>query len=379
MQQAFFGRECSSKIIEVLTALNANKLLLVTGQNSYSSCGAKQVFTKLLAPYDVATFDNFSPNPEFEEALEGARLCRDTGAEAIIAIGGGSAIDIAKSIAAFNTVPGNEKALATGKTKLSSATLPVIVIPTTAGTGSESTHFAVIYVDGKKYSLASPLLMPAVAILDPQFTDALPRYITACTGFDALCQAVESFWATGATTTSRGYAQQAISLLVPNLRKVVNQPDRDSREKILRAANFAGKAIDISKTTAPHALSYTITSLFGVPHGHAVAMTLGAFFSLHDKGNSLPLSEGITEQQFTETHRQLLTLLGVDSGDAARSFWYEMMADCGLDLNLGSDFIANSPEIESIVSGINMERLGNHPVKLSADQLIDLVKNIPSP
>ncbi|WP_101758419.1 phosphonoacetaldehyde reductase [Oceanicoccus sp. KOV_DT_Chl] len=378
MQQEFLGRGSSSNIVDVLTTLNAKRILLVTGKDSYSSCGAKAVFSQLLAPYQVSTFDNFSPNPEFSEALEGTKLCQQINADVIIAVGGGSAIDIAKSIAAFTAVPGGELELATGKSKLESVTLPVIIIPTTAGTGSESTHFAVIYVDGKKYSLASPFLLPAIAILDPQFTDALPKYITACTGFDALCQATESFWATGATTESRNFAKQAITLLMQNLRKVVNDPDKESRENLLRAANFAGKAINISKTTAPHALSYTITSLFGIPHGHAVAMTLGAFFPHHDRANETLLSAGVTDEEFTQTRTELLQLLGVDSGNAAKSLWYTLMADCGLNLYLGDHHIANSPDIKTIIAGINMERLGNHPVQLNTSELVDLLKSIPT-
>ncbi len=309
--------------------------------------------------------------------MAGTKLCQQVGAEAIVAIGGGSAIDVAKSIAAFRSRPGQEKGVALGEQPLGATTLPVLAVPTTAGTGSESTHFAVIYVDGKKYSLADPSLMPVAAILDPAYTDALPPYITACTGFDALCQAVESFWAVGATEESRSYAEKAISLLVANLEQGVNQPNNTVRDHLLRAANYAGRAINLSKTTAPHALSYTITSLYGIPHGHAVAMTLGAFFPFHEPQAAKRLNK-LSRSEYGDTYTQLLNLLGVRTSAEARDSWYQRMNDCGLDLCVAGQSIAISTDIEKIVSRVNLERLGNHPVDFTSEQLVELIRSIPS-
>jgi len=220
--------------------------------------------------------------------------------------------------------------------------------------------------------------MPTTAILDPIYTDDLPPYLTACTGFDALCQAVESFWAVGATAESRRYAEQAIAILIANLEQAVNQPCEAVRDDILRAANYAGRAINLSKTTAPHALSYTITSLYGTPHGHAVAMTLGAFFPFHEPRANATLNGKLSRSKFLDTHEQLLNLLGVDSASQAKTMWYQLMAACGLDLHLAGQNIANSPDIEKIVSRINLERLGNHPVHFTAEQLVELIRSIPS-
>ena len=158
---------------------------------------------------------------------------------------------------------------------------PLVCIPTTAGTGSEATHFAVIYVDGKKKSIASQQLLPDVVILDPQLTDNMPAYVSACSGFDALCQA--TYWSRAATPLSQLYAALTIKVLIVELPQAVNSNSRLVRDKMQMAANWAGKAINISKTTAPHAMSYVITQEFGIPHGHAVALTLGKFFTLHEK------------------------------------------------------------------------------------------------
>ncbi len=383
MQLEFFGRGSSVNIGESLSSLGVKRLLLVTGKDSYANCGARACFEPLLASYQLSHFSDFHPNPTLKEAIEGAKLCQQDGAEAILAIGGGSVIDVAKSIAAFHSRPGQEKAVAKGEQPPGATTLPIIAVPTTAGTGSESTHFAVIYVDGKKYSLAAPSLMPTTAILDPIYTDDLPPYLTACTGFDALCQAVESFWAVGATAASRRYAEQAITLLVANLEQAVNQPCEAVRDDILRAANYAGRAINLSKTTAPHALSYTLTSLYGTPHGHAVAMTLGAFFPFHDPQAHDPqanvtLNRNLLRSEYLDTYTQLLNLLSVDSASQAKAMWYQLMAACGLDLNLGGLDISKSPDIELVVSRVNPERLNNHPVTFTAEQLVQLIRSIPS-
>ena len=371
MQKEFFGRGSAQSISVLLTELGAKNILVVTGKRSYELCGAKKYFDSVLSSFQKSHFDNFSPNPKFEEAMVGVKLCRRDKIDVVLAIGGGSAIDIAKCIAAFNPCSGIERQLATGEKKLDSTPLPVIAIPTTAGTGSEATHFAVIYVEGKKYSLASPSLLPYAAIIDPTFTDTLPPYITACTGFDALCQAVESFWAVGSTNESRDNASRAIKLLLKSLVRVVNSPDNISRDDVMHAANFAGKAINISKTTAPHAISYSLTSYFDIPHGHAVALTLGHFFVLNsDRKSSLNDSRGAAH--LNDIMSNLALLLGARNSKECEALWWSLMKDCGLETVPSKLGISDKASIEKITSNINVERLENHPIKLIEHQIIQL-------
>ncbi|ARN73865.1 phosphonoacetaldehyde reductase [Oceanicoccus sagamiensis] len=377
MQKELIGRGATQLLSEYLSSLNVKKLLLVTGKSSYQNCGAQQAFDAVLAGYDCFYYNEFSPNPKFEEVMSGVELARGEGVDLIIAVGGGSAIDVAKCIAAFYPSPGQELQLATGESRLEVDPLPSIAVPTTAGTGSEATHFAVIYVDGKKYSLAAQSLLPIAVILDSTYSENLPPYITASTGFDALCQAVESYWAVGSTTESRAYAAEAISLLLTHLPISVNAPKQLSREKVLYAAHLAGKAINISKTTAPHALSYTITSLYGVPHGHAAALTLGAFFAYHAPEKALEINGHLTSEEFQLRMTELFNLLGVTSPAEAKRFWYELMKNCGLDLKLGNTKVSESPELGSIVASVNLERLKNHPVKFSEAQLLELLGTVP--
>tara|TARA_R110002096_G_scaffold410190_1_gene609749 strand:- start:109 stop:1227 length:1119 start_codon:yes stop_codon:yes gene_type:complete len=364
-QIEFIGRSEINAIPVILKENASKRVLLVTGDQSYQACGAEDDINRLLCNYNLIRFKDFSPNPKFDEALKGAKLFKENGCDFIIAIGGGSAIDVAKTINAFQAHEGQEKDLAIGKVKIVNSLAPVCCIPTTAGTGSEATHFAVTYVDGDKYSLASDALLPNYVILDPRYTDTLSSYITACTGFDALSQAIESYWAVGATKHSREFAEKAITLLIHDIETAVNDNTKIARDNMLLGANYAGKAINISKTTAPHALSYTITSLTDIPHGHAVALTLGNFFILH-KEKRVP-------QDIQVKFEALFSILNVTSPESAHTWWYSLMARCGLKTKLYSLGLSDDFKM-SIINSVNIERLSNHPIDLTEEDLVTVLK-----
>jgi alcohol dehydrogenase len=147
-------------------------------------------------------------------------------------------------------------------------------VPTTAGTGSEVTRFATFYHDGRKVSLDADEVRPDVAIVDPALTDGCPPWLTWCCALDALAHAVESFWSTRATPRSREFAARALEALVPVLAAGGTIPATAGRDALSRAATLAGRAIDITRTTAAHAFAYPLTARLGVPHGHACALHL---------------------------------------------------------------------------------------------------------
>lgn len=380
MQRRYRGRGAIGKITSELKLLAPESVLLVHGKHSYEKSGAKRSLQAILAPYNIVEFCDFSSNPTFDEIMSGIDLLTRNEPvksikpkiEAIISVGGGSCIDAAKSINAFLANKGHELAIATGDKKIDKPLLPQIALPTTAGSGSEATHFSVIYVDGQKFSLASPYLLPEVTVLDPNLSQNLPPYITACTGFDALCQAVESYWSKGSNVVSRGYSEKAIRLILGSLKTAVKHPnDTQARENMLYAANFAGQAINISKTTAPHALSYKISQCYGLPHGHAVALTLGRFFRFHEQ-----LIADTTNQSATTLASRslsLFTLLAVNNATEAENLWYQLMRDCGLNTDLSSIGI-DFEGLQAIVTSANFERLANHPVDLTSSMLLGMLE-----
>jgi len=190
-------------------------------------------------------------------------------------------MDMAKLISIFAHQSGDFKTIVEGTSPLIAKKTPLLAIPTTAGSGAEATGFAVVYIGKQKYSVAHAFMLPDMVYLDASFSLKAGKYLTACTGLDALCQAIESVWSVNATGQSQAFALQAIKVIYENLEKAVQMNDVTAKENLQQAAYLAGKAINITKTTAPHALSYAFTSYYGIPHGHAVALSLPFFLNFN--------------------------------------------------------------------------------------------------
>lgn len=261
---------------KIFSKFSNKKVFIVHGKKSYSLCGAKDIFDRIFKALNCNVLEHFdfSENPKWEEINIGVNKYKEFEPDIILAVGGGSVIDTAKLIRFFSTSKGNpSNYIETEKSKI-----PFYVFPTTSGTGSEATHFAVCYLDGKKYSVASKNILPTKTFIDYRFTLSNSQYLTACTGLDALSQGIESYWSVNSTKESRRYSIKAINNIYSYLLDCINSPTEKSRKALSRGSFYAGKAINISFTTAPHAYSYGITSKFGLPHGHAVAISLPYFF-----------------------------------------------------------------------------------------------------
>lgn len=364
-QKLLFG---PGSLVELANEIrDFSSLFVVHGNQSYIPV-SDQV-EKQLDHVTLTHFTGFSANPKLDDVVSGIEILRCSNAQAIIAIGGGSTIDMAKLIKAFADEPGAlDHQIISGQV-VTPRDIPLIVLPTTAGSGSEATHFAVCYIDGIKHSVAHPDLRPNIAIVDPQLSSQMPPELTATTGLDALCQAIESFWAIGATNQSIAYAREAITIVWAGLRDAVNHPTTALRERMAYAAYLAGCAIDISKTTAPHALSYALTIQHNIPHGHAVALTLASLFTISADNLSLdtatdPRGIGHTQSQFTA----LCLLLDCKTPEDLPALWQTLLTDLGL-INSINELQLTDAEKLRIVDSVNLERLGNHPVKLSRQQL----------
>ncbi|WP_419779871.1 phosphonoacetaldehyde reductase [Maridesulfovibrio sp.] len=348
----YSGAGSLNKLLNEIKYLNYHTIMVVTGRTSFDKSGLKDLLLSELNGSELVFFSNFSPNVKFEESYAGILKSKGCGADAILAIGGGSVIDMAKTI---SLTPESEKELEhviLGQAKIQS-TLPLFCAPTTAGSGSEATHFAVIYMNGKKYSLADQKLFPQSVAIDPQLSASMPPYLTACSGFDALSQAVESYWAQGATDQSRVYAAKAINLILPSLEKAVTEQTPEIREKMALGAHYAGKAINISKTTAPHALSYYLTSTYGIPHGHAVAIFTGLFFKINQ----------------SEIPERLYALMACPSAETCCDTWYKMMSRCGLEPSMQKLGIPEA-ECKKILDYVNLDRLKNNPANPKKEILL---------
>jgi alcohol dehydrogenase len=241
--------------------------------------GATDRIVGLLAPREVSLYDRVEENPSLESIEAGLALAREKNIEAVVALGGGSGMDAGKAIAFLAPQSKRLRDLLAAENPAGEAPpLPFVAVPTTAGTGSEATPFASLWdkTNRRKLSLTRDAMFPACAIVDPQLTRSAPPAVTAATGLDALCHAVEAYWSRSAQPVSDALAERAIGILLDNLQSVYDRPDEmAAREAMALGSLLAGLAFSNTKTSSCHSISYPLTARFEIPHGIACAITLG--------------------------------------------------------------------------------------------------------
>lgn len=337
------------------------KIFLVCGKSSdrlpigeyLSSLEGKQEI-------EIFRFRDFQPNPEYESVEKGVCAFLLSKAECIMAIGGGSAMDVAKCIKAFATLNQETDFL---KQSIMENDIPFIAVPTTAGTGSEATHFAVIYRNGEKLSIAHKSLVPELVVMDAENLKTLPLYQRQATMLDALCHAIEACWSVNAIAESDAYAKTAIKQIM-QCQDAYLQNEDDGNERMLKAAYYAGKAINITKTTAAHAMSYKLTSMYGIAHGHAAAVCLSKVWE-HLLGSS-------NEEKIAERLQIIAEAMGCNDSYRALQFFRGIIDENKLHLQKNAD----EKTIELLADSVNVERLNNHPVTLSKEELRQLYRDI---
>ena len=359
----------------LLASLEIERPFLVVDETAYEASGARDTLEAFIEQKAASRFTEFELNPKIKDVQSGIEAYRRSNADFIIALGGGTAIDLAKLIGAISGQSNTARDIATGRASIQVAGRPLMAIPTTAGTGSEATHFAVVYVDGRKYSVAHPFLLPQYAVVDSVLTQSLSRSMTATTGLDAFCQAVESLWAVAATDESIGYASEAAKLAFEHLVAATNAPTSEVRRAMCRASHLAGKAINITKTTAPHALSYEFTSRHGVPHGIAVAYTLAAVLKFNANLTDHDCTDERGSTAVRERIARIVEVLGVGSVEAACASIQRLISQ--LDCETMMD-VCRESDHESIVDSVNFERLSNNPRRASREQLLDILRKAAS-
>lgn len=377
MVQIISGIGSFDNFKELRNLYSGKNILLVTGKDSYIACGAKSILDNALKNEKVLKFSDFDINPKIEDAKRGVLLAREANVNLIIAVGGGSVIDMAKLIKAFYASPNSSNELAKGKIPVSDPKIPLIVAPTTAGSGSESTHFAVVYIGRDKYSLASRILLPETIILDGKLIATGSSYQKACNGLDALSQAIESSWAVGSTKISRKLSFQAVTLCLKYLKKFIDKDaDETSLQGMLNGANLAGQAINISKTTAAHAWSYGITSKYGLPHGHAVWLTLPAIFQIHANANKVNTSDPRGTEHLNDIMLNLMNLLSIHKPNQAKEVLCELLASIKVESDMTNIGLENMIDRSILSENVNMQRMCNNPVDLDTNDISKIFKLI---
>jgi len=372
MKRDVVGDGAFASTLTLLEEMDPSRVFLVTGKRSYEKSAARELLASFLSTRAHSHFWEFAANPKIEDVRAGVDMFRERPADLILAVGGGSVIDMAKLINAMSHNDGLEQMVRDGNVILKNKGKLLAAIPTTAGSGSEATRFAVLYMDGVKYSLSHPCLEPQIVAVDPLFSSSMPPYLTAASGFDALGQAVESLWAVGATDESRKYAEAAISIILSALEQSVTAPTHEDRLAMAKGAHLAGKAINISKTTIAHALSYHLTSKYGVAHGHAVALIMSRFLAANSGLSGTPL-EGDLDRLHTAFER-ICSLFGQPNPVQCEKAWLELMIACGLEHDLAKLGLKSDSQLTALVRSVNAERFGNNPIRYTETEMLDLLK-----
>jgi len=371
---------CSSSeiIIDQITGLielrQTKNILIICGKKSFFESGASEKLEALKTYCNIYFFNNFSKNPTIEDIHNGIKIFKSKNIDFIIAVGGGSAIDTAKLIRAFGVLNKKiSKSDIESKKDFAKSKIPLVAIPTTYGSGSESTQFAVIYIDNQKFSVNSQYLLPNFYVLESELCLSLPKDIAASCSIDALSQAIESFWSIKSTNKSKDYAKKAIGIIMENIEEAC-KGNKKSIYLMLQASNLSGKAINISTTTAPHAISYPLTIFHNIPHGHAVAITLGYFFEINFYCNTQNIQDLRGVAYLKETMQDLFNTLGCNNATECKQKWKELMRALNLETSLKKLQIDKN-DIERISEYINIERLANNPVKISSKEIKDILYN----
>ena len=359
MQTIYHGIEHLSEVLE-----DSAKILLVC-DSSFPFLNIKGDIETMDVPHVL--FNDFTPNPLYEDVCKGVDLFQITKCDTILAVGGGSSIDVAKCIKLYCQMPKGDIFL---NQEYKDTGVKLIAIPTTAGTGSESTRYAVIYYDGKKQSVTHDSIIPNIAILEPKVLKTLPLYQKKCTMLDALCQGIESWWSVNSTDESKQLSKEAVEIIMQWWHEYIFDNTGESASHIMHAANLAGQAICITQTTAAHAFSYKITSLYNLPHGHAVAVCLPEIweYMINHTENCID-SRG--REYLNNIFYDISRTMGCDIPKQAINKFRQMMEE--LELFKPTSTLSNrNSDLSILASSVNHVRLRNNPIELDDDSIYKL-------
>ena len=362
-----FGIGALGRLGDELKRLPGGPVLIVTDPGVLKAGIADQAVK--FSGRECIIFSNIEPDPSIETALACAKVVREVKASVIIGVGGGSAMDTAKvaSIVAHAKQPIAEMF---GIELVKDAGLPLILIPTTAGTGSEVTHVAILSDEQEhlKKGIVSAKLFPAVAIVDPELTLGVPKYVTAASGMDALLHAVEAFTSKNANSFTDILAKRAMFLIAGNLRDAFEDGGNvDARSAMLEGAMLAGMAFANAGVTAVHAFAYPIGAEFHIPHGVANSIMMGPVLTFNTPANPTKFADaGIA-----------MGLAASISAEGTIAFMKQLADDIEIPKHL-ADFGVRDEHIPGLASGVlKVTRLlANNPREVTHEDAMRLYREV---
>ena len=359
----------SSKISNFFKKRNFNKILIISGKKSFIKSGAKKFVLKITKNKKNYIYLKKNSIPKFEELKSIISFKEKIKPDLIIGIGGGCVMDYAKIASVFKKTKDLKKRIKssnfnTFKTK-------VLAIPTTAGSGAEVTSNAVIYLKKLKHSVEGKLVKPNYYCLIPDLILSSKIKNDASSGIDAICQATESLFSIKSNKKSIWYAKKSLSILFKNYSNFLKKKNKKNSYKMLLGANYAGKAINISKTTLPHAVSYPFTSYFNIPHGHAVSLSINKFlnFIYFNKNKNSSLFS------LSDRFQILFKLTNTKNIFELNDYFLKIKKISNLEQDFNKLGINITKKFKIISSGINNKRLKNNPIQVNLKDIKEILIN----
>ena len=345
------------------------KIFLLCGKKSFVTSGAEKFVKKNINNQEIKFFYKNSDFPILEELIEIIKEIRNFEPNLILAVGGGAVIDYAKIANVVDIRPDLADLITNYSYPFKKRYTQLTVIPTTAGSGAEVTSNGVIYVDGIKHSFENQLLIPDNFFLVPDFLISAPEKIKASAGFDAIAQALESLVSKKSNIQSVEYASKSLRISIKSYISFLKDPNLKNAAEMAIASNLAGKAINISKTTAPHAVSYPFTSLFNVSHGHAVSLFFEKFFKFNYENKDKSDTSFDLNKRF-DLIFNLFDVQGINNFNSKISL---IKKKAKLEDNLQTLNINIKQSSDDIIKGINLLRLGNNPIKIGENDIYNII------
>lgn len=358
MMQDFYGEGALRGLESCI--IGAKNIFLITGRESAHKNGLIGKVKEALRGFKFFVFSDVAPNPTVDSIDRCLDVFRADEFDMIIGFGGGSVIDTAKIVSVFAKRKDSVKDFVSKKIEIAHEKIPCIAIPTLAGSGAEVTPFVVFYNEQKKCSIDNPLVKPDSFISDPVIYASAPFGISFLSAIDALSHAVESYWSTKSNEESDIYATCVIGHLPRILKRLKSNPKNVViRNSILEDSTLAGKSIAITRTTAPHALSYPLTGLYGFPHGVATALLLPYFMEFNSKVQDSDCCDKrgwVFARERIEDIAEML--VGKRDIKIAAQFIRELIVAGGVEIRFPN---LKEKDIKNILYYINLERLQNNP------------------
>jgi len=373
--QLHFGQGSLERLPQELKQWNPHSILLVSDPGVLKAGITAKVETLIVdAGYRVTIFSEVEPDPRIETAEACANAARSCKADVIIGVGGGSAMDIAK-VAAVLAYSKQHIHSMFGIEQVNAAGLALILVPTTAGTGSEVTHIAILSDEQEhlKKGIVSKFLFPRLAIVDPLLTLGVPAAVTAASGMDALLHAVEAFTSKNANDLSDTLARRAMRLISKNLRDAYqNGQNLEARTGMLEGSMLAGMAFANAGVTAVHAFAYPIGAEFHIPHGVANSIMMGPVLTFNISGNPAKFAEvaECISEKIDGTSVQ-------DRAELSVAIMKQLAHDIDIPKNLSS-FGVRKEHIPNLADGVlKVTRLlANNPRAITRDDAIALYTEV---